>query len=75
MIAVDIFTQAVVTYKEENNETHIGASYFMAYHTILKVSQDFYGALDWARRITDKMTGALNAVTGGSNPQQVFPYR
>ena len=65
----------MVTGLDENNSTHIGASYFMAYHTILKVSQDFYGALEWARKITDKMTEALNDVTGGTDPQQVFPYR
>ncbi|XP_043226344.1 NPC intracellular cholesterol transporter 1-like [Amphibalanus amphitrite] len=68
------YHDAVVTTRLEDGSTHIGASYFMAYHTILKVSQDFYGALEWARKITDKMTEALNAVTGGTDPQQVFPY-
>ena len=59
----------------EDDSTHIGASYLMAYHTILKVSPDFYGALEWARKITDRMTEALNEVTGSDDPQQVFPYR
>lgn len=67
--------QAVDIVKDVDGYNNVGASYFMAYHTILKVSVDFYSALKWARNITAEMSIAVNEVTGGTNEQQVFPYR
>ncbi|XP_037082633.1 NPC intracellular cholesterol transporter 1-like [Pollicipes pollicipes] len=68
------YGDAVNVVKDADNKTNVGASYFMAYHTILKTSVDFYSALEWARNITDDMTRALNEASGGTNQQQVFPY-
>ena len=33
----------------------------MAFHTILKTSKDYYSALRWARRLTDRLETAINA--------------
>lgn len=42
----------------------------MSYHTILKTSDDFVGALKSAYEIADKITKAIN------DPKiKVFPYR
>jgi len=32
----------------------------MAFHTILKTSEDYYEALRWARKLTDNLTLTLN---------------
>jgi Niemann-Pick C1 protein len=49
-------------------------SYFMAYHTTLKVSEDFYEALRSARRVTDEISNMLKEHLG-SSAVEVFPYR
>ncbi|XP_013101655.2 NPC intracellular cholesterol transporter 1 isoform X3 [Stomoxys calcitrans] len=41
------------------NQTQVDASYFMAYHSILKTSGDYYGALRSARKISDNITHML----------------
>ena len=33
----------------------------MSFHTILKTSKDYYSALRWARRLTDRLETAINA--------------
>ena len=61
----------------------------MTYHTVLKQSPDFIGALAYARELADNITHTLNTwstnttdvgVPGISGPwtnvtQKVFPYR
>jgi Niemann-Pick C1 protein len=49
-------------------------SYFMAYHTTLKVSKDYYEALRSARRVTDDISNMLKEHLG-SSAVEVFPYR
>ncbi|XP_049532934.1 NPC intracellular cholesterol transporter 1 isoform X2 [Anopheles darlingi] len=39
----------------------VGASYFMAYHTILKTSSDYYEALRSARKISANITSTIHA--------------
>merc|ERR1712012_1114025 len=43
----------------------IQAVSFMAFHTILKTSKDYYDALGWARRLSANLTETLNAGLGG----------
>lgn len=57
------------------------ASYFMAYHTILKTSADYYEALRSARRISHNITETMRAkmrLNGVSETEvaqmEVFPY-
>ncbi|XP_005183450.1 NPC intracellular cholesterol transporter 1 isoform X3 [Musca domestica] len=40
----------------DTNQTNVDASYFMAYHTILRTSADYYGALRSARKISANIT-------------------
>ncbi|XP_018568156.1 Niemann-Pick C1 protein isoform X3 [Anoplophora glabripennis] len=44
----------------------VGASYFMAYHTIMKSSADFYEGLRAARKISANITNTIGV--------EVFPY-
>ncbi|XP_035915743.1 NPC intracellular cholesterol transporter 1-like isoform X1 [Anopheles stephensi] len=59
----------------------VGASYFMAYHTILKSSSDYYEALRSARKISANITSTIQAklrLQGRSEADiqqiEVFPY-
>ncbi|XP_055643175.1 NPC intracellular cholesterol transporter 1 isoform X2 [Toxorhynchites rutilus septentrionalis] len=59
----------------------VGASYFMAYHTILKTSSDYYEAMRSARKVSANITSTIHAqlrLDGRSevDVQQVdvFPY-
>ncbi|XP_042228595.1 NPC intracellular cholesterol transporter 1-like [Homarus americanus] len=67
------YGQAVNIITNPDNETSVGASYFMTYHTILKSSHDYYAALEWARDISQNITMTINK--GLEQPQyEVFPY-
>uniref|UniRef100_A0A8C7IBG8 Niemann-Pick disease, type C1 n=1 Tax=Oncorhynchus kisutch TaxID=8019 RepID=A0A8C7IBG8_ONCKI len=57
------YSSAVVL---KGNDTSVGATYFMTYHTILKDSPDFIDAMKMARVLADNITSAM-----GHN---VFPY-
>lgn len=56
----------------EGDDTYIGATYFMTYHTILKTSADYIDAMKKARLIASNITETLRSK--GSD-YQVFPYR
>jgi len=75
--------------KLKQNNSQVGATYFMTYHSVLKNSSDFIAALAYARELGDNITHSLlvwnndnNALTmDGSNSTQfsnvttkVFPY-
>ncbi|XP_034038558.1 NPC intracellular cholesterol transporter 1 [Thalassophryne amazonica] len=49
-----------------NNNTEIGATYFMTYHTTLNKSSDFINALKMARALANNITESIN--------HKVFPY-
>ncbi|XP_076647922.1 Niemann-Pick type C-1a isoform X2 [Halictus rubicundus] len=57
--------------------SQVGASYFMAYHTILKSSADYYESMRAARAVSANITDMINSnlmknnETGGV---EVFPY-
>ncbi|XP_019872017.2 NPC intracellular cholesterol transporter 1 isoform X2 [Aethina tumida] len=57
-----------VNYVTTNNTdlSTVGASYFMAYHTILKTSEDYYESMRAARQIAANLTDTVGA--------EVFPY-
>ena len=71
-----------------DNKTRIGATYFMTYHSVLKGSKDYIGALQYARELADNITDSLmkwnisadNASSKGrigfkNLTAKVFPYR
>lgn len=67
------YGQAVNIAPDAHNETSVGANYFMTYHTILKKSNDYYMALEWARKVSKNITTVLNE--GLEEPRyEVFPY-
>ncbi len=41
-------------------EYAVKASNFMAFHTILRSSKDYYEALRWARKLTDDLEKMIN---------------
>ncbi|XP_034945792.1 NPC intracellular cholesterol transporter 1 isoform X2 [Chelonus insularis] len=63
-----------------NGKTHlstVGASYFMAYHTILKTSADYYESMRAARKLSAELTDMLNNYLKKENRNittEVFPY-
>ncbi|KAJ8409784.1 hypothetical protein AAFF_G00218430 [Aldrovandia affinis] len=54
-----------------NNDTDVGATYFMTYHTILKTSPDFIEAMKMARVLADNITRTMGKEGKGNH---VFPY-
>lgn len=54
------------------NDTGVGATYFMTYHTVLQTSADFIDAMRKARLVAGNITQTMSR--GGSNCR-VFPYR
>lgn len=74
---------SAVNYKEmASHKTEVGASYFMAYHTILKTSADYYEALRSARKVSKNITQMIqaNLRLNGEHDEseiskiEVFPY-
>lgn len=71
-----------VNYNLNNaNMAQVNASYFMAYHTILKTSADYYEALRSSRKISHNITETMRAnlrLSGVSELEvakvEVFPY-
>ncbi|XP_076243132.1 Niemann-Pick type C-1a isoform X2 [Calliopsis andreniformis] len=55
----------------------VGASYFMAYHTILKSSADYYESMRAARAVSANITNMINTHLkniGDDTTVEVFPY-
>ncbi|EFN76828.1 NPC intracellular cholesterol transporter 1 isoform X4 [Harpegnathos saltator] len=55
----------------------VGASYFMAYHTILKTSADYYESMRAARDVAANITDMINCnikSLGQNTTVEVFPY-
>ncbi|XP_071451565.1 NPC intracellular cholesterol transporter 1 homolog 1b-like [Hetaerina americana] len=67
-----------VNYIVTGTEAKVTDSSFMAYHTILKTSKDYYEAMRQARIIAKNITVTINdGLRGngdGGNPVSVFPY-
>lgn len=58
----------------DGNETTIGATHFMSYHTILKTSQDYTAALKSAREIAANISSTFGAYGTSNASATVFPY-
>ncbi|XP_011312256.1 Niemann-Pick C1 protein isoform X2 [Fopius arisanus] len=59
------------------NLSHVGASYFMTYHSILKTSADYYESMRAARKISANITNMINSHLEAANRTErteVFPY-
>ena len=69
------YGDAVRVVRDAANRTNVGASYFMAYHGILKTSEDFYTALEWARKLSANMTETLTKAANDGRTHEVYPYR
>ncbi|KAG7205223.1 hypothetical protein KM043_018307 [Ampulex compressa] len=57
--------------------SRVGASYFMAYHTILKTSADYYESMRAARTVAANITDMINSnlkKMGDDTTVEVFPY-
>lgn len=54
---------------------YVGATHYMAYHTILRTSNDFTRALDYVYKLCDQMTAYLRNNTKFSQDLEIFPYR
>ena len=55
-----------------DDNTGVGATYFMTYHTVLQTSSDFIDAMEKARLVAGNITKTMSQ--GGSR-YRVFPYR
>ncbi|KAJ9597835.1 hypothetical protein L9F63_011330, partial [Diploptera punctata] len=71
------YGQGVRYLVDQQGLAHVGASYFMAYHTILKTSADYYESLRSARKIAANITHTINSnlkEMGYDKTVEVFPY-
>lgn len=55
---------------DHSGSTRVAASSTMSYHTVLKSSKDYIGALKYARYIAENLTAILN-----QEGVEIFPYR
>ncbi|XP_050677149.1 NPC intracellular cholesterol transporter 1 isoform X3 [Leptidea sinapis] len=56
----------------DKTQAQVGATYYQGYHTVLKSSADYYGALRAARVVAANLTRTLQAA--GHGAVSVFPY-
>jgi Niemann-Pick C1 protein len=69
-----IISQGLNYLVDDDGKARPADSYFMAYHTTLKVSKDYYEALRIARRVSDDISNMLKKYLK-SSAVEVFPYR
>ncbi|XP_072944821.1 NPC intracellular cholesterol transporter 1 isoform X2 [Epargyreus clarus] len=63
-----------VNYKTDGKLATVGATYYQAYHTVLKTSSDYYSALRAARVVSASLTETLQRASGRNSTVTVFPY-
>lgn len=71
-------SQAVDFKLDKKGNSAVEATYYMAFHTILKTSSEYYGAIKEARLIAENITDMINSDIhrlGGNSTAHVFPYR
>ncbi|ROT85635.1 patched [Penaeus vannamei] len=56
------YGDAVRVLERPSGETYVGANYFMAYHSILKTSEDFINAMDFAYQLSASITDYLQNI-------------
>ncbi|XP_012286776.1 Niemann-Pick C1 protein isoform X2 [Orussus abietinus] len=62
---------------DKTGRSTVGASYFMAYHSILKTSSDYYEAMRAARKVSANITDTIRdrlKLQGKESDVEVFPY-
>lgn len=69
------YGDAVRVLERPSGETYVGANYFMAYHSILKTSEDFINAMDFAYQLSASITDYLQKYSSFTKDIEVFPYR
>jgi Niemann-Pick C1 protein len=69
-----VFSQGLNYLLDDDSRAHPMDSYFMAYHTTLKTSKDYFEALRAARRVSEDITNMLKYHLN-SSAVEVFPYR
>ncbi|XP_046396992.1 NPC intracellular cholesterol transporter 1 isoform X2 [Ischnura elegans] len=70
------YGQGVKYHVDKKGLASVGATYYMAYHSVLKTSEDYYEALRSARDISAKITTMMRERLGPDAPSgvEVFPY-
>lgn len=68
------YGDAVRVLERPSGETYVGANYFMAYHSILKTSEDFINAMDFAYQLSASITDYLQKYSSFTKDIEVFPY-
>ncbi|XP_026286782.1 NPC intracellular cholesterol transporter 1 isoform X2 [Frankliniella occidentalis] len=71
------YGSAVKLLPGSNNTFSVGPSSFMAYHSILKTSKDYYSAIESAREVAANITNMINGKlkeSGSTKTVNVFPY-
>ena len=63
-----------INISDQQPKFEVLSSNFMAFHTILKTSKDYYTALRRARELTDEMNYAINNGVPEENHVKIFPY-
>ena len=67
------FSQGLNYEFDEDGKLVILDSYFMAYHSVVKTSKDYYTALDNARKMAANVSEVISDTLG--KPIEIFPYR
>ncbi|XP_063588187.1 NPC intracellular cholesterol transporter 1-like [Penaeus indicus] len=68
------YGDAVKILEDPSGEKYVGANYFMAYHSILKTSDDFTNAMDFAYQLSASITTYLQKNSKFTSDIEVFPY-
>ena len=69
------YGESVILMEDKQGRKTVGASYMMAFHTILRNSKDFYMALARARQLTDSIMDFVNNGTMEEEKKvNIFPY-
>ena len=65
---------SAINISDQQPKYDVLSSNFMAFHTILKTSRDYYTALKRARELTDEMNYAINNGVPEEEHVKIFPY-
>ena len=72
--SVKLARKSSVAEVNSSQEYLVTSSNLMAFHTILRTSEDYYTALRRARQLTDSITATINANRSADQQVTVFPY-
>lgn len=66
---------AGVKHKGSGQNTNIGATYYMTYHTVLQKDQQYIDALNYSLNLAKDIENTIKANCTTCNNIAVFPYR